>query len=87
MGFSNVVLPSAWNESVKWGWESDFEREIEIEVFRFNRGYKGLIERINIEINDSYVVNNEDLPCRVIRAAVNDYIVEKKYLPGRKLVY
>ena len=39
------------------------EREREREMFRLNRGYEGLVERINIEINDNYMVNNEDLPC------------------------
>ena len=27
MGFNDDVFPSAWNESGKWGWESDFERD------------------------------------------------------------
>ena len=87
MCFNNVVLPFAWNESVKWGWESDFKREGEIEMFRLNRGYEGLVERINIEINDNYMVNNEDIPCGVIRAANDDYFddIENKHLPGDRI--
>ena len=43
-------------------------------MFDVNRGYGELVERINIE----RIVDNENLPCDVIRAAVDD---DNKHLP------
>ena len=68
-GCNKVVLPSAWNERVRWGWESDYkESEKEIEMLKLNRGYEGLVERLNIERVD-YIKN---LPCDVIGVVVDD---------------
>ena len=37
---SNVVLPSAWNENVKWGWESDYlEKESVRGAHNYFMGY------------------------------------------------
>ena len=72
-----------WNERVRWGWESDYkERRREIELFKVNRGYGKLVERLKIE----RIVNNEDLPCDGIIAVVNDdNAVYNKHLPGDKI--
>ena len=71
-----VVLPSVWSENVKLDCESDHEkRERVIEIFEPNRGYKGLVKKLNKE---RIIVNNRDLPC-VIN---NDYIDDdNKHLP------
>ena len=54
----------------------------EVELFEVNGGYEELLEKLNIQRVD----NMKYLPCAVIRAAVNDdYMVEKKYLPGEKI--
>ena len=62
---------------VKWGWESDFERERERELFKVNKCYVELVERINIE----RIVDNKDLLCDIIRTVNDDYIDDNKHLP------
>ena len=64
---NKVVLPSAWSESVRWGWESDYkESERVIEMFRLNRGYEGLVKGLKFE----RVNYTKDLPVAV---NVDDY--------------
>ena len=80
---NNVVLPSAWNENVKWGCESDFERQSEIEIFEVNSGYKGLIKKLNIER-----IVKKDLPYGRNSTVANDGYIddnENKYLPGDRI--
>ena len=57
-------------------------RDREVELFKLNRGYGELIQILNRE----RVGRIKDLPCEVISTVVNDdYIVEKKYLPGDRM--
>ena len=91
----NVAVPSAWSEreNVTWRWgERYLEKELcvdgEIQIFKSDRGYKELIERLGWEkINymkclpyemktddyvDSTAVNEENLP-DVVLEIVNEY--------------
>ena len=49
----------------------------EREIFKVNRGYKELVERLDIERIDDI----EYLPCDVISTAANDDNVDNEYLP------
>ena len=63
MYLNNVVLPFGWREIVQGGCERYYdEKERKREIFSVNRGYKELVERLDIEI----IVNNVYLPGDVI---------------------
>ena len=54
----------------------------EREIFKVSRGYKELVERLEID----RIVNNEYLPGDVISTVANDdYIDDNKHLPGDKI--
>ena len=72
------LIPSAWNDrkSMKWCYdERYFDRKVE--MFKVTRGYKELVERLDIERVD----NIEYLPCEVIGAANDDRVDDIDYLP------
>ena len=73
-----VVFPSVWSENGNWGWESDFVRERERELFEVNRGYGELIQSLKNERVDYNIC----LPCDVMFRAAADDGDNNKHLPG-----
>ena len=82
-GYNKVVLPSVWIENVRLDWESDNnERNRVIEIFKLNRGYKGLN-------NERIIIKNGDLPFSTCVVSKEDCIESdnNKHLPVVRLVY